>query len=186
MVRACEASLRRPLALAWHIDGVAVLSVPAQLKKRVREVKYPDGTFVYAIKQDKKTAYGVLPRHPEQAWSESKNRLLPPPQQRRCVDEHDLCAELGGLVTDADWFDRLARHIFDNEGGMVTGPGGVGKTQGLLKAFKKLAGAERPGDPRGRPHARRRAARSGPDAREAPCQDAHQANQDDQIGRAHV
>ena len=109
MIRAPEASIHRPLALAWHIDGVEVLSVPAQLKKRVREVKYPDGTVVYAIKQDAKTAYSVLPHHPERLVSH--NRLLPPPQPRRSVDEHDLCAELQGRVTDSDWFDKLARYI---------------------------------------------------------------------------
>ena len=90
MIRASEAAIHRPLALAWHIDGVAVLSVPAQLKKRVREVKYADGTFVYAIKDDAKTTYNVLPHHPERLVSQ--NRDLPPPQPRRSVDEHDLCA----------------------------------------------------------------------------------------------
>ena len=68
MIRACEASLRRPLVCAWHIDGITLLEVPAALKKRMREVKYPDRTFVYQIKEDEKTAYGVLPRHSER-WS---------------------------------------------------------------------------------------------------------------------
>jgi len=40
---------------------------------------------------------------------------------------------------DPGWFDKLARLVFDNGGAMVTGPGGMGKTQGLLKAFKQLA-----------------------------------------------
>ena len=102
MTRACEASLRRPLACAWHIDGTALLEVPAALKKPAREVKYPDGSFVYQIKDDAKTAYGVLPHHSEGLVC--NECPLPPPQPRRSVDEHDLCAELEGRVTDPDWF----------------------------------------------------------------------------------
>jgi hypothetical protein len=135
MIRACEASIHRPLALAWHIDGIALASVPATLKKRVREVKYPDGTFMYAIKNDHKTSYNVLPKHTERLL-ETGNRIAPSPQPRRSVDEHDLEAELAGRVNDPDWFDKLARLLFDNGGGVVLGPGGVGKTWGLLKSFK--------------------------------------------------
>jgi len=64
--------------------------------------------------------------------------MHPPPQPRRSVDEHDLEAELSGRENDSDCFDKLARLIFDNEGGMVTGPGGCGKTRGLLNSFRKL------------------------------------------------
>jgi hypothetical protein len=135
MVRASEASIGRPLAGAHHIDGIALVKVPAQLKKRVREVKYPDGTFQFAIKS---TPYRMLPRHKERLL-ETGNRVHPPRQPRRSVDEHDLEAELGGRVTDSDWFEKLARLLFDNGGGMVTGPGGCGKTRGLLASFRKLA-----------------------------------------------
>lgn len=138
MVREAEAALGRPLALACHIDGIALLKVPPQLRKRVQEVRYPDGTPTYAIKQDQKTSYGLLPHHPERLWLDSKNRELPVPEPRRDVDEQDLCGELGGLVTDADWFDRLARFVLDNGGAQVVGPGGVGKTCGFLRAFRRL------------------------------------------------
>ena len=81
MIRASEDALRRPIALAWHIDGIAVATLPAQLKKRVRGVKYPDGTFMFAIKNDKKTAHSVLPKHTGRLL-ETGNRMRPPPQPR--------------------------------------------------------------------------------------------------------
>jgi hypothetical protein len=52
------------------------------------------------------------------------DRPLPAPQPRRSVGEHEHCAELEGRVTDPDWFDKLARLVFDNNGDMITGPGG--------------------------------------------------------------
>ena len=105
MIRACEASLRRPLACAWHIDGIALLEAPAPLKKRAREAQYPEGSFMYQIKGDAKTAYSVLPLHQERLVC--NECPVPAPQPRRSVDEHDLCAELEGRVTDPDWFDKL-------------------------------------------------------------------------------
>ena len=47
MTRDAEAALRRPLACAWHIDGIVLVEVPAKLRKRAIAVKYPDGAYRY-------------------------------------------------------------------------------------------------------------------------------------------
>ena len=61
------------------------------------------------MKEDKKAAYGVLPHHPEKLTA--SNCLPPPPQPRKSVDEHALCAELEGRPSNADWLDKLPARL---------------------------------------------------------------------------
>ena len=72
MIRDAEAALHRPLACAFHVDGIALIELAPKLRKRVIAVKYPDGTNMYKIKKD---PYHKLPCYPERLVA---NNRLPP------------------------------------------------------------------------------------------------------------
>jgi len=136
LIREQERSLGRPLACAWHVDGIAVARLPPELRQHVSTATYPDGSPTFAFKENKRCQ---LPGSAESLVA--RDAELPAPQSRLSVTETQLQAELGCGVRDAGWFEALTRKIFENGGCMVTGPGGVGKTH-LLKTFKALAQRE--------------------------------------------
>ena len=90
---------------------------------------------MYHIKKNRRTATTSCRTIPRRS---RLTTACPPRRSRGRASTSTICAELEGRPSDADWFDKLARKIYDNGGGMVTGPGGVGNTQGLLKAFREL------------------------------------------------
>jgi hypothetical protein len=74
------------------------------------------------------------------------DRQLPTPPERRDVFElsEELRLEIGGHPRQEDWADwrqRLVRFLHANEGAMITGPGGTGKTA-LISDFKAYVQAQ--------------------------------------------
>jgi hypothetical protein len=140
MIRAEERALRKPLICAWHVDGIAVTKVSKRLLREVEKPTYPNGKPMFQLEEKQ---YKNLPRraHEEISFQVHREQELP---RIRCMshfDEQSLTDELKASCSDHDWFEKLARKLFDNAGGMVTGPGGVGKTH-LLRTFKNLVESE--------------------------------------------
>ena len=119
-IRAAETSLRRPLACAWHVNGIAIAEFPPELKKRIETYKYCDGSPMFQHKIEPKRK---LPIHP--GFIEARNTAPPQPRPRVSCTERELNL---GDVNAANYVDQVALKIFENGGALVTGPGGVGKT----------------------------------------------------------
>ena len=89
MVRAVEASLRRPLACAWHVDGIALAEFPRELQKRMEAFKYCDGSPLFQHKLEPKKK---LLLHP--GYLEARNGMPPQPQKRASFTDRELVSEL--------------------------------------------------------------------------------------------